>query len=61
MLLPHALALSAIELVHKKVYTSTNSGGFQLAKLTFTKLEHNLMCYRGSELYRADRPAGLVG
>ena len=35
VLLTHALALSASQLVHKtKIYTSTHSGGFELMKLT---------------------------
>ena len=29
--------------------SSTNSGGFELAKLTYTRLEDNLIRRRGSE------------
>ena len=40
VLLTHALALSASQLVHiTKTYTSTHSGWFKLTKLTYTRLE----------------------
>ena len=45
--LTHALALSASQFVRKKhsprIYTSMHSGGFELTKLTYTKLEDNLI------------------
>ena len=51
MLLTHALALSASQLVLKKksprIYTSMHSGGFELTKLTYTRLEDNLIHHRG--------------
>ena len=51
VLLTHALALSASQLVHKKkstrIYTSMHSGGFELTKLTCTRLEDNLIRHRG--------------
>ena len=43
VLLTHALALSASQLVHKKksqrIYTSIHSAGLELTKLTYTRLE----------------------
>ena len=41
VLLTHALALSAIQFVHKKesltrIYTAMHSGGLELTKLTYT-------------------------
>ena len=54
VLLTHALALSASQFVHKqkspRLYTSMHSGGFELTKLTYTRLEDNLIRHRG------DRP-----
>ena len=51
MLLTHALALSASQIVHKKksqrIYTSMHSAGLELAKLTYTRLEDNLIRHRG--------------
>ena len=51
LLLTHALALSASQFLHKKksprIYTSMHSGGFELTKLTYTRLEDNLMRHRG--------------
>ena len=53
-LLTHALALSASQFVHKKkspqIYTSMHSGGFELARLTYARLEDNLIRHLG------DRP-----
>ena len=50
----HALALSATRFVHKKmsprIYTSMHSGGFELTKLTCTRLEDNLIRHRGDRL-----------
>ena len=50
-LLTHALALSASQFVHKKkslrVYTSMHSAGFELTKLTYTRLEDNLIRHVG--------------
>ena len=54
VLLPHALAVSANQFVRKKksprIYTSMHSGGFELTKLTYTRLEDNPIRHRG------DRP-----
>ena len=51
VLLTHALALSASHFVHKKksqrIYTSMHSAGFELTKLTYTRLEDNLIRHRG--------------
>ena len=51
VLLTHALALSASQVVHKKksqrIYTSMHSAGLELTKLTYTRLEDNLICHRG--------------
>ena len=50
VLLTHALAFSASQFVHKKksprIYTSMHSGGFELTKLTYTRLEDNLIRHR---------------
>ena len=47
----HALALSASQFVHKKksqrFYTSMHSAGLELTKLTYTRLEDNLIRHRG--------------
>ena len=49
--LTHALALSASQFVHKKrsqrSYTSMHSAGLELTKLTYTRLEDNLIRHRG--------------
>ena len=54
VLLTHALALSASQIVHNKKsprsYTSMHSGGFELTKLTYTRLEDNLIRHRGDRL-----------
>ena len=51
MLLTHALAISASQFVHKKksqrIYTSMHSAGLELTKLTYTRLEDNLIRHRG--------------
>ena len=51
VLLTHALALSASKFVHKKksqrIYTSMHSVGLELTKLTYTRLEDNLIRHRG--------------
>ena len=51
VLLTHALTLSASEFVHKKesprIYTSMHSGGLKLTKVTYTRLEDNLIRHRG--------------
>ena len=51
MLLTRALALSASQFVHKKksqrIYTSMHSVGLELTKLTYTRLEDNLIRLRG--------------
>ena len=50
MLLTYALALPARQFVRKKksprTYTSMHSGGLELAKLTYTMLEDNLIRHR---------------
>ena len=55
VLLTHALALSASQFVHKKksqrVYTSMHSAGLELTKLTYTRLEDNLIRHRGDRTY----------
>ena len=55
VLLTHALALSASQFVHKKksqrIYTSMHSAGPELTKLTYTRLEDNLIRHRGDRLY----------
>ena len=54
VLLTHALALSASQFVHKKkssrIYTSMHSAGLELTKLTYTRLEDNLIRHRGDRL-----------
>ena len=49
--LTHALALSASQFVHKKksrrIYTTMHSAGLELTKLTYTRLEDNLIRHRG--------------
>ena len=55
MLLTHALALSASQFVHKKkfqgIYTSMHSAGLELTKLTYTRLEGNLIRHRGDRFF----------
>ena len=54
VLLTHALALSASQFVHKKksprINTTMHSGGFELTKPTYTRLEDNLIRHRGERL-----------
>ena len=54
VLLTHALALSASQFVHKKksqrIYTIMHSAGLELTKLTYTRLEDNLIRHRGDRL-----------
>ena len=51
VLLTHALALSASQFVRKmrslRIYTSVHSGGLELTKPTYTRLEDNLIRHRG--------------
>ena len=52
VLLTHALAFrSASQFMRKKksprIYTRMHSGGFELTKLTYTRLEDNLVHHRG--------------
>ena len=58
MLLTHALALSASRFVHKKksqrLYTSMHSAGLELTKMTYTRLEDNLIRHRGVLRFRED-------
>ena len=53
VLLTHALALSASQFVHKKksqqIYTSMHSAGLELTKLTYIRLEDNLIRHRGDQ------------
>ena len=62
VLLTHALALSACQIEHKKesprTYTSLHSGGFELTKLTYTRLEDNLIRYRGDLIMILRVPKG---
>ena len=55
VLLPYAFALSESQFVHKKksprFYTSMHSGGFELTKLTYIRLEDNLIRHRGGRHY----------
>ena len=50
----HALALSASQFVHKiksqRIYTSMHSAGLELTKLTYNRLEDNLIRHRGDRL-----------
>ena len=58
VLLTHALALSACQFVHKKksqrIYTSKHSAGLELTKLTYTRLEDNLIRHRGDRCTTLD-------
>ena len=49
-----ALAFSASQFVHKekspRIYTNMHSGGFELTKLTYTRLEDNLIRHRGDRV-----------
>ena len=67
VLLTHAVALSASQFVHKKksprIYTSVHSGGFELTKLTYTRLEDDLISHWGDRLvhtYLVDFGAVIV-
>ena len=55
VLLTHALALSASQFVHNKksprICAIMHSGGFELTKLTYTRLEDNLIRHRGDRRY----------
>ena len=57
VLLTHALALSASQFVHKKksqrIYTSMHSAGLELTKLTYNRLEDNLIRHRGDSVVAA--------
>ena len=58
VLLTHALALSASHFVRKenspRIYTSMHSGGLELTKLAYTRLEDNLIRHRGDRLLLGD-------
>ena len=59
VLLTLALALSASQIVHKKKsqrYTSMHSAGLELTKLTYTRLEDNLIRHRGDRLLLIETP-----
>ena len=64
LLLTRALALSASQFVHKKksprIYTSMHSEGFELTKLTYTRLEDNLIRHRGDRTYMLSAFTALV-
>ena len=65
-LLTHALALSASQFVHKKksqrIYTGMHSAELELTKLTYTRLEDNLIRHRGDRLTHICRaPSTLKG
>ena len=56
VLLTHALAFSGSQFVHKKksprIYINMHTGGgFELMKLTYTRLEDNLIRHRGDRPY----------
>ena len=57
VLLTHALAFSASQLVHKKksqrIYTNMHSAGLEVTKLTDTRLEDNLIRHRGDRSNRS--------
>ena len=59
VLLTYALALSASQFVHKKksqrIYTSMHSAGLVLTKVTYTRLEVNLIRHRGDRMMRSTR------
>ena len=61
-LLTHALALSASPFVHNKksqrICTSMRSAGLELTKLTYTRLQDNLIRHRGDRWHSA---GGLTG
>ena len=54
VLLTHALAISVSQFEHKKesqrIYTSMHSTGLELTKLTYTRLEDNLIRHRRDRL-----------
>ena len=54
VLLTHALALPSSQIVHTKkslrFYTSMHSGGLELTKLTYTRLEDNLVRHGGDRV-----------
>ena len=56
VLLTHALALSASQCVHKKksqrIYTSMHAAGLELTKVTYTRLEDDLIRHRGDRAVR---------
>ena len=64
VLLTHALALSASQFVHetksRQMYTSMRSGGLELAKLIYTRLEDNLIRHRGHRYLHVYRGSGLI-
>ena len=61
--LTRALALSPSQFVHKKksrrIYTSTHSAGLELTKLTYTRLEDNLIRHRGDRSHYPGRYSRL--
>ena len=61
VLLTHVLALSASQFEHKKksqrIYTSMHSAGLELTKLTYTRLEDNLVRHRGDRQFIIRHPS----
>ena len=61
VLLTHALALSASQFLHKKksqrIFTRMHSAGLELTKLTYTRLEDNMIRYwRDRHIYKFADP-----
>ena len=63
LLLTHAPTLSARQFVHKakhlRIYTSMHSGGLELKKLIYTKLEDNLIRHRRGLYIRPRNTSGI--
>ena len=64
VLLTHVPALSASQSVHKKksrrTYTSMHSAGLELTKLSYTRLEDNLIRHRGDRHFTYQVPGTMV-
>ena len=64
VLLTHALALFASQFGHKKksqrIYTSMHSAGLELTKLTYNRLDDNLIRHRGDR-YVTQTPGHSLG
>ena len=65
VLLTHALSRSASHFVHKKksqrIYTSMHSAGLELTKLTYARLEDNLIRHRGDPIWVSSASMALGG